>query len=178
MKKITFLVMVSAIFIACNNQAPKTDAPLGSIDEEKLNYPYTLDHPADNWDRGDQKNVVLVLNSFKAYQDGNVGECLKYFADTVTLDFDNYHYRGPKDSVLAMFTTSRNNLASMEVKMEDWEAVTSKDKKEEWVSLWYKQKTKDRTGKMDSVYCMDDLKIVNGKIAILDQKQRHFPGNK
>src|SRR6188768_215994 len=123
MNKFTFLAMAAGMFIACNNQAPRTDAPLGSLDEEKLNYPYTLNHPADNWDRGDQKNVVLVLNSFKAYQDGNVGECLRYFADTVTLDFDHYHFKGPKDSVLAMLTTSRNNFTKMAVHMEDWEAV-------------------------------------------------------
>ncbi len=34
--------------------------------------------------------------------------------------------------------------------MEDWESVISKDKKEEWVTLWYSQKWEDMKGKTDS----------------------------
>jgi len=36
----------------------------------------------------------------------------------------------------------------------------------------------DAKGKTDSVYMMDDLKIENGKITVLDEKSRHFPAAK
>jgi hypothetical protein len=62
--------------------------------------------------------------------------------------------------------------------MEDYEAVQSKDKKDEWVSLWYKAVNTDKKGKVDSVFKMFDLKIENGKIAVLDQKQRRYPAKK
>lgn len=63
---------------------------------------------------------------------------------------------------------------SMSIKMNDWESVISKDKKTEYVSLWYKEITTDRNGKVDSVECMDDMEIKNGKIVSLNEKQRHY----
>ena len=62
--------------------------------------------------------------------------------------------------------------------MEDFESVKFKDEKEEWVSLWYKEIWEDQKGKKDSVQTMDDLRIENGKIALLNQKVRHFPNRK
>lgn len=58
--------------------------------------------------------------------------------------------------------------------MNDWETVTANNKSEEWVSLWYKEIVHNNDGKIDSVSVMDDIKIENGKIAVLDQKIRHF----
>lgn len=59
--------------------------------------------------------------------------------------------------------------------MNDYESVISKDKKDEWVTLWYKQITTDKKGKVDSISVVDDIKIENGKITVLDEKSRKFP---
>ena len=59
--------------------------------------------------------------------------------------------------------------------MQDWISVISKDKKSEWVTLWYKEILTDKNGKSDSVNVVDDAKIENGKIVILDEKVQHFP---
>ena len=50
-------------------------------------------------------------------------------------------------------------MKSIDVKMSDWESVISKDKKEEWVTLWYRQKWEDMKGKKDSADIIDDLRI-------------------
>ena len=55
--------------------------------------------------------------------------------------------------------------------------MTSKDKKDDRVSLGYTQIRNDK-GKIDSVFIMDDLKIDNGKIIRLDKKQRKLPSPK
>ncbi len=83
-----------------------------------------------------------------------------------------------KDSLIALFKRSRSEAKSMTIKMEDFESVKSKDGKEEYVSLWYKQIWEDQKGKKDSVECMDDMRIENGKIALLNQKIRHFGSRK
>jgi hypothetical protein len=62
--------------------------------------------------------------------------------------------------------------------MEDWESVVSKDKSMEYVSLWYKQYFTDANGKADSIECMDDLRMKNGKIAMINEKIRHYPAKK
>ncbi|MEI9958032.1 MAG: hypothetical protein WDM90_17405 [Ferruginibacter sp.] len=58
--------------------------------------------------------------------------------------------------------------------MQDWESVISADKKEEWVTLWYKEYTTDKKGVVDSLGITNDAKIVNGKVVILDEKIQHL----
>ena len=60
----------------------------------------------------------------------------------------------------------------MNVKMDDWESVSSNDKKEEWVTLWYRQSWEDTKGKKDSADIIDDMNIKNGKIIRLDEYTR------
>jgi len=139
---------------------------------EKIDYAYTpKDHQPDNWDRGDQKNVALVLNSLKAWADGNIDESLKDFADSVAVAWDGFDSKVSKDTLRVWF----KHDYTVQIKMDDYEAVTSKDKKDNWVSLWYTEIHTDKNGKVDSVFNMDDLKIDNGKIVVLDQKTRKFP---
>jgi hypothetical protein len=40
--------------------------------------------------------------------------------------------------------------------------------------MWYKQIMTDKAGKTDSMGVVDDCKIVNGKIVILDEKIQHL----
>ena len=74
-----------------------------------------------------------------------------------------------------MFTEGWKNTASVKIVMGDYESVISKDKKDEWVTLWYKQIVTDKKGKVDSMSVVNDAKIENGKITVLDEKTRKFP---
>ncbi len=60
----------------------------------------------------------------------------------------------------------------MNIKMDDWESVTSKDKKDEWVTMWYRQRWEDNKGIKDSVDVVNDLKMKDGKIIRLDEYTR------
>jgi len=62
--------------------------------------------------------------------------------------------------------------------MGDYESVISKDKKEEYVTLWFKEIVTDKSGKTDSLAYVADLKIENGKITELDEKTRKYPVRK
>ncbi len=127
---------------------------------------------------GKRSNTEMVLKGLKAYENGNIEEAVKDFADSVKLEFDGFEAKVSKDSLVALFKRSRSEAKSMTIKMEDFESVKSKDGKEEWVSLWYKEIWEDQKGKKDSVQTMDDMRIENGKIALLNQKVRHFPNRK
>jgi hypothetical protein len=56
--------------------------------------------------------------------------------------------------------------------MYDWESVISKDKSEEWVTLWYSQKWETPKGAKDSTDVIDDLQLKNGKIIRLSEYTR------
>ncbi len=68
----------------------------------------------------------------------------------------------------------RAGLESMNIRMQDYESVKSKTRGEEWVGLWYTETVTPKGGKTDSTMVMDDIKIVNGKVALIDSKMRHL----
>jgi hypothetical protein len=174
------LASMAVVITSCSNQpaastATATPAADTSTVTEKIDYAYTpSNHAPDNWDRGDQKNVALVLKSLKAFADGKVDESLQSFADSVYWVSDEGEGKYSKDQIKKMFTDGWSKMSSIKIMMEDYESVVSKDKKDNFVSLWYKQITTTKSGKIDSVYHMDDLKIDNGKIVLLDEKTRKY----
>ncbi len=174
--------LAGILFSSCSNQATETkDTVKDSTSAEpaavSMNYPYAIDHP-DNWEIGSTSNTMAVLTALKAYENGNIDECVKYFGDSVRLQFDGVDTKVSKDSLKSMFTKSRAALKTMEVKMDDWESVISKDKNTEYVSLWYKESWEDTKGEKDSLVQMDDLQMKNGKIVSIDQKSRKLPSKK
>ncbi|SDH65483.1 hypothetical protein [Chitinophaga filiformis] len=183
----TFVSLVSLILLitACNTPekraesmgADSSKSKMESSDDE-MNYPYTLDKPYKNWQPGDKKNTVIVLNMLKAWETKNAAECASYFGDSVDLYVDYFHKMIPHDSIPKMLEHSWEDFANVNLKMDDWESVISGDKKDEWVTVWYKQTWTDKKGKMDSLAVVNDAKIVNGKIVVFDEKVRHFPAPK
>lgn len=168
--------MAGFAFSSCNNQPTESkeamkDSSTATASSAIMNYPYTIEHP-DNWDRGSTANTMIALSALKAFENGNVAESVKYFGDSVRLQFDGLDKTMSADSLREMFTKLRNNMKSMKVKMDDWESVISKDKKDEWVTLWYRQKWEDAKGNKDSADFVDDLKIKDGKIIRLDEYTR------
>ncbi|MGZ3838844.1 MAG: hypothetical protein ACXVMS_07730 [Flavisolibacter sp.] len=145
--------------------------------EPPLEYAYKIDHP-DNWVPGPRENTQMVLQSLKSFENGDIDASLTAFADSVELRFDGMEGKFSRDSVRALFSKDRKAAKQMKIDMEDFESVRSKDGRDQWVSLWYKQKWQDQKGVWDSLAIMDDLKIVKGKVALLDEKSRHYPRKK
>lgn len=185
--KQTFLILFAAIsLIACNNSG---DTASQTADTTKMNdtkmasstttadLPYQVKDWAD-WQPGSMENLKTAMQSLKDYVDGNIDACVTGFADSAEVRFDYLIAKLPKDSLAAMFKRSRADSKSIQINMDDYESVKSKNGKEEWVTLWYKQKWQDNKGKWDSAAIVDDLKMVNGKIAVLDETRRFFPKKK
>jgi hypothetical protein len=161
------------IGISCTNPTEKTAEKTTVPDTTKTVYAYTINKP-DNWDIGSSKNTAVALNALKAFENKKIDESLSFFADTVLWKADYMEVKYPKDSLKTYFTGIWKDIASMKIDMQDFESVISKDKKDEYVTIWYVQKTIDKKGKTDSIVEINDMKIVNGKIAELDETIRHF----
>ncbi len=183
MKKLFFIPLLGLFFISCNDKS--NDAATSSTDSTKTTtssgnivYPYTLEEPYKDWQPGDQQHAVTVMNSLKAFETGDINAAVAAFGDSVQVRFDYFHQKMSKDSLRTFFAAQRADYTSMSIKMSDWESVISKDKKTEYVTMWYKQYSTDKKGKSDSLSVIDDCKIVNGKIVELDEKIQHFPAKK
>lgn len=176
MKQLT-LVFLAGILFSCNNAS--TDKKDGTKDTAAgtstattaTHYPYTIDHP-DYWEIGNTENTQAALSALKAWEDGKLDESLKYFADSVQLQFDGLDKKFSNDSLKAFLSSGRNNYKTISIKMEDWESVISKDKKSEWVTLWYTQTWETVKGEKDSSAIVNDMKMKNGKIVRLDEYTR------
>ena len=184
MKQLAVMAFAVLFASACsdtnsNADVKKTDSTTSTTTTAaaagNYNYPYTLERPYQDWQPGDQQHAVMVMNSLKAYETGDINTSVASFGDTVDVRFDYFQARVSNDSLKKMFTDSRAQLAALKISMQDWESVISKDKKTEYVTLWYKETSTDKKGKTDSVAVIDDLKIVKGKIVELDQKIQHYP---
>lgn len=173
-KKIMLGAVIAVFAMSCNNAATNENGKAAAdSSSEKIDYAYLpANHPPDYWDRGDQKNIALVLKSLKGFETKNVEQALEPFADSILWQVGGFDAKISKDSLRSMFTNDLKNIASVKIIMNDYESVISKDKKLEYVSLWYKQVNTDMKGKVDSMICMDDAKIVNGKIVEMEEKVR------
>ena len=182
MKQALLSFCVAAALFACNSSDNKTasetkpgETKVAAMSTKDLAYP-VKDWP--DWQPGNMENLKTGLQALKDFENGNVAACLNAFGDSVTLRFDDLNGKFAKDSIEKMFTRQRNTLKTLNISMEDYETVKSKDGKEEWVSMWYKEKWEDQKGEWDSVVCMDDMRFQNGKIVVLDEKLRRFPKKK
>ena len=79
---------------------------------EKLDYAYTLEKPYSDWQPGDQMHAVNVLKSLKAYENGDINNCVTAFGDSVELRFDGYREKMSNDSLRKMFTKSRAEISA------------------------------------------------------------------
>ena len=179
MKKLMLIACTAILSFGCND---KSGASSGSdstkMAETKsgdLVYPYALPKGYRDWQPGDQKHVVTVMNSLKAFENGDMKACFAEFGDSVEVLLDGYHQKLSHDSLTKFFTQQRAEYKTLKIEMQDWESVIAKDKKDEWVTLWYKEVWTDKNGKADSLGVTDDAKMVNGKIVVLDEKIQHFP---
>jgi hypothetical protein len=171
MKQLLFFFVVG-IACSCNNAGMKDAVKdTAASSTTTTTYPYTIEHP-DNWVEGSTANTMTALKALKAWEIGKVDESVKYFADSVHVQFDAFDKKLSNDSLKAMFTASRGEYKSMDIKMFDWESVVSKDKKEEWVTLWYTEHWETNKGVKDSAALINDLQLKDGKIVRLDEYTR------
>ncbi|MFN8250843.1 MAG: hypothetical protein U0V75_03090 [Ferruginibacter sp.] len=183
MKRMCFMACLALLAAGCNNNteskdAKPADAATTAAPAAKLDFPYTLKEPYKNWQPGDQQHALTVMKSLKGFETGDMAACMADFGDSVLVMFDGYRAKLSHDSLQKQFTAQRGGYSSIVITMSDWESVISADKKEEWVTLWYKQVETAKNGKVDSLSVVDDAKIENGKIVLLDEKIQHYPVKK
>ncbi|CAN5360975.1 hypothetical protein BH09BAC2_BH09BAC2_22070 [soil metagenome] len=174
MKKLLLVFLPSVILFACTDKNnPKVDGSetKTTTTTTAVNLPYTVDKTPD-WEKGDDGNIATAMTALRGYESNDMNAMKATFADSIEFYGDNFAFKGTRDSLTNILSGWRNGLDSIHIKMHDYESVKSKGRGEEWVSLWYTQTAKNKAGKIDSTSEMDDLRLVNGKITVIDTKSR------
>jgi hypothetical protein len=169
-KQRLLLLLLPLLIAACKTKT--TEAPAASTTPPA--YPYTIKHP-DYWmiDTS-HANTMVVLSALKAFEKMDTSSMKKYFADSVTFNYDNGAFKGTNAQLIKMATGMGATMKNMKLDMKDWESVISNDKKEEWVTVWYTQKWTNAKGVTDSLELINDMQLKGGKIVKLDEYTRHF----
>ncbi len=178
MKKFFLLLLAASFLLSCNNETATTETASSdtSAAKETLNLPYVVERTPD-WEIGDNSNVAIAMNTLKGYEQNDMNALASNLADSVEFYADGVAFKGPKDSLIQMMTKYRNEYDTVMIRMIDYESVKSKNRGEEWVGLWYTETLTPKGGKIDSAMTMDDIKIVGGKVAVIDSKMRHLVNN-
>jgi len=171
MKSLACLVLLGIALTDCKS---KTDEQSKTDTTAKINYPFTPKYSI-NWQIGDPKNALIVLNCLKKYVAGDVKGAVENFADTAEFRGDQFEFYGKKDSLMKILSQVRGDMATVSKEFDSWETSYAPDKKDTWVTLWYTERWTDKKGKKDSLYYVDDVMLRNGKILVYDEKIRHFP---
>jgi len=175
MKKLIMYAGILLFAAACAEKGKTTETPATA--EAAL--PYALETPYKNWQPGDQANAVMVMKMIKAWETRNPEESASYFADTVEITMDMFHAKMSKDSLVPFLESGYVMYDSnLVVTMHDWESVISEDKKDQWVTLWYKQSWINDKGVADSMNVTNDAKIVDGKIVVFQEYIQRYPPGK
>jgi hypothetical protein len=172
MNKLLFtLFILSLALFSCKN---KSTTDTGTAKKDSLHYPFKAKYSI-NWQPGDEKNALIVLNCLKKYVAGDVKGAVENFADTVIFMGDQFYFSGKKDSLVKILEQTRGDMATVSKEFDSWMTTYYPDKKDTWVTLWYTEKWTDKKGKKDSLYYVDDVMLRNGKIFTYDEKIRRFP---
>jgi hypothetical protein len=175
MKKILLLLLPASLFLACNNETATVEKNSSdtTATKETVNLPYTVARTPD-WEIGDDANVAIAMNTLKGFEQNDMAAVAQNLADSVEFYSDGFAFRGTKDSLIQVMSKYRNSYDTIMIRMQDYESVKSKNRGEEWVGLWYTETVTPKGGKTDSSMTMDDIKIVGGKVAVIDSKMRHL----
>ena len=178
MKKVLLLSTTCLFIFSCANNADKTAA--SSSDTTKVaasstttpvvEYPYTATY-SSQMELGDPNNSKKVLEIYKDYDNGNLLAHKEYFADSVEIVLAGGEIiKGLRDTVLNIAQKGRSNLKSVDDKIITFIPSHSKDKGENWVSVWTKEIDTYKDGKMDSTYLNENWMLnKDGKISYMSQ---------
>jgi hypothetical protein len=171
MKFFPSLLALPLLLAACT---PKSSTDASAAKNDTAKYAYTIPKP-DNWLIDTNiTNTQSALSALKAFELGDTASLRKYCADSMEFNYDAGVYKGPVKQFLIMSKAEKDSAKTLSIKMVDWEPVVSKDKGEEWVTLWYKQYMTYPSGKTDSTGVVNDLLFKKSKIVRIDEYLRRL----
>jgi hypothetical protein len=172
MKKVHLLLLAPLLMLACQTKPVAKAAIANANSTPKL--PYTLKKERTWQMNPDQRNLQTALNVLKAFETNDTTAMNGLIADSIHVYYEGGEFNGKRVEFLKAIKQEMDTRKSAHVDMKDWQSVIDKDKGEEWVSMWYKQKWQNDKGKTDSLEAYNDVQLKDGKIIMWVDYARHY----
>lgn len=186
MKRIPFFLFIAVLFTACNSETKPAEEAMadttvmasGTPATSTVTFPYNPEYVAFT-DEVSDKDLLNVLNSYKAWETGDLAGVRSTLADSVTVEsWSGFRYTGATDGLMKNWTLSRDSLSSVSITMAAWKKLHSVEKNEDWVAVWYTEVDRYKMGKVDSAAYQDVNQLKNGKIVFFAQHKQFLPKKK
>ena len=169
------LCLLTALF-ACNSNETKVksaNTDSSNRNTTAVDLPFKPSY-SSNWSNEvSDADLKMVLTTYKDWADNNMAALGQVMADTVELDMaSGGHSKKTKAELMKMWSTYRDSLSSVQIKMDTWNKMYSTDKKESYIVVWYDETDTYKSGKVDSASFHDINQIKNGKIVWYSQYKR------
>ncbi len=172
MRKLFFLFLLPLSYVACNNNNATPPATVSADTAAAVTMPYTASY-SSNFTAGKQSDVLTVLNSYKAWETGDMAGLKGTISDSILYIFPNGHtFNNTRDSFIVMASKFRDSLSKVQIDMVAWTSNHSVDKNEDWVNVWYKETDTYKSGKVDSLNFEDANQLKNGKVVFVTSYQQ------
>ena len=171
------ILSLAFLFTACNEKTADRmkgtdEGPKDSATKSDITYPYKAVISSD-MSIGKPEHAKLVLDMFKAWEEGQMDGMRAMLADTVEVTFsDGMVFRGTADSLLAFGKQMRTNYSDINTTIYAWESVHLNNINEDYVLVWANDYVTDKAGKIDSTANHSYWQIVNNKIKAWGEFQR------
>lgn len=164
MKKYIAIILISAgFFVACDNKDSTTKTAKTSKDSIKL--PYEAGYATEFTNEVSDSNLLMVLNTYKYWENNDMKSMRNTMGDSMEImGADGFKFKGRTDSLMKIWTASRDSIVSAVITMDVWLKNHSVKDSMDYVNVWYKEIDTFKSGKVDSANYEDDNGIKNGKI--------------
>jgi trans-aconitate methyltransferase len=111
--------------------------------------------------------------SYKDWENNNISRLANAMADTIEVDVSSgEHFKKSNADLMKMWSTYRDSLSSVKIKVDAWQKMYSTDKKDGYIVVWYDETDTYKNGKVDSASYHDINQVKDGKIIWYSQYKR------
>lgn len=174
MRKLMMLLIAGMILASCNNDKKdgggNTDCIAASAGDSALKLPYKASYSSQWNDKIADKDLQMVINSYKYWQDGDMKAVSGTLADSVGFNgWDGTEMNVTRDSLVGIWGKHRDSIKTVDYDMETWARMHNIQKNDDVVTVWYKETDSYKDGKVDSARYSDINLVKNGKIVWFSQ---------
>ena len=165
-KYILLFITTCGCMVACNpKDETKTAAAEPAATASTIALPYTASYSTDFNNNVSDSDLLTVLNSYKAWENGDMKALRATLDDSSYVNgADGFKFAGLTDSLMTEWAKHRDSISSVKITMDVWLKNHSVKDSANYINVWYKEIDTYKNGKVDSANYEDENGMKNGKV--------------